>query len=693
MIELDNETIKQKKELLKKAEKTLKAEFVGIDDIIDGVLTNMRPWFLYPELQDRPMVITMVGLTGVGKTALIHRLTELLEIDGDMVYYNFAEIGELKSWEVEDTIEDMINNGKPNKVFVYDEFQYAATIDETGDEKDNKSGLKAFWEIMDSGILHHRVRIAEIRILKTIISYAVKIHERCPIVLSEGKWTNAEECIKCLTKEEAERYSRFFNMGLKTSTESEYYEPILGNFCETNEKDGLFLKRGFIDRMKPHYEHVYEHIDDLDFYKKICSKSIEELILFMDDLAKKIEKGYNLVFNKSVVFIMMNLDEAYEMSFNVNPDMLPDQFHKITKKLTIVDIKKALRKRFRNEQIGRMGNIFMIYPSFSEDAFRKIIDLLLNKYKSAVKSRWNLDIEFDDTIKDLVYKDSVFPTHGTRPIISSVHEIIKTKLPVVIDNMTEKGVENVERMFYSYDGENVNITSYNGDTVVCETAIPQPLRIENHRTSTDKDQQALIAMHESGHFVIYVKLHGRFPEKVCATTIDKETGGFMLRDDDEVDRISSKKDLLNNIKVSLGGYVAEKMAFGDDHMTCGASKDLDTATKIASAMIRNYGLGSSIGVTTYMISEQTNPGGLLINEDSRMRVNAEIDMLIRKSSQAVENVFNDPDWRKMLKETAKYLSEHTVLPKDKMEELYSLIPESKRTESDESFYRNAIDKF
>lgn len=64
---LETEEIKKKKQLLKNAEEVLKQEFVGIDNVIENTLLNMRPWFLYPELQDKPLVISLFGMTGCGR--------------------------------------------------------------------------------------------------------------------------------------------------------------------------------------------------------------------------------------------------------------------------------------------------------------------------------------------------------------------------------------------------------------------------------------------------------------------------------------------------------------------------------------------------------------------------------------------------------------------------------------------------
>ena len=699
---LENEEIKHKKELLKNAEKVLKEEFVGINDIIDGALLNIRPWYLYPELQDRPLVITLVGLTASGKTSLVNRMSELLDIKQDMVYFNFAEIGEMKSWEIEDTFEESIDNGIPNKMFVYDEFQYAATIDENGGEKDNKTGLKPFWELMDSGVLHRRISTYDIHCLRKLLDYAYRINKVCRINLVNGRWVNGEECLASFSPYDRDKFEQVFNVPRekkeKNDDGGEYksepvYNEQLGILSYDDSDVDIFIRNGYINKLTDMYEKVYRTIDAIDFHDMLCKFDFLELCAFIEDLIKKANKGYDMNFSKSVIFVLMNLDEAYEMSFNVNPDMLPDQFHKITKKLTIVDIKEALRKRFRNEQIGRLGNLFMIYPSFSEESFRKIIDLLLDRYNKTVKDKWNIDLEYDDSVKEIIYKDSVFPTHGTRPIISSVHEIIKTKLPLVVDNLGTNKVESVDRMVYSYVDGNVKVTSYLNDKVVGETVIKQNLRVDNHRNLEDKEQQALIAAHESGHFVMYAKLHGKLPEKVCSGTVQKDTGGFMLRDDDDADRIYSKEDCLNDIKVSLGGYVAEKLIFGDVKRTTGASDDLRKATTMASAIIRRYGLGNRPEVTTYMIAEQGTSGGMLINDDSKSAVNAEIRNIITLCMNEVENTFKEQHWKNMLKKSALYLADNTNMPKEKMEELYNEIPENIRIPLDESFYRNAINNF
>lgn len=63
----------------------------------------------------------------------------------------------------------------------------------------------------------------------------------------------------------------------------------------------------------------------------------------------------------------------------------------------------------------------------------------------------------------------------------------------------------------------------------------------------------------------------------------------------EKDELSwSKKQLLAKMDVCMGGRVAEEMVFGEDSITTGASSDMQQATKIARAMVTQYGMSDKV---------------------------------------------------------------------------------------------------
>jgi len=76
----------KKHRILQQAAKTLKKEFVGLNKVIDEIIGCLSPWHFFPELQESPVVVNLWGLTGVGKTSLISRLTESIHFD-DKTYY------------------------------------------------------------------------------------------------------------------------------------------------------------------------------------------------------------------------------------------------------------------------------------------------------------------------------------------------------------------------------------------------------------------------------------------------------------------------------------------------------------------------------------------------------------------------------------------------------------------------------
>lgn len=684
---IDFRLVTEKTRLLEEASIQLKKEFIGIDYQIDQVLDNLRTWYLFPELQERPMVISLFGMSGCGKTQLVKRISELLHIEEDYVYFNFARIEEMTSWEIEDNIEEEISNDKPNRMFIYDEFQYAATLDKKGQEKDKKSGLKTFWELLDTGIFHRRYSYREAKSLNRLLGYMQVIDREYPINIKECVWTNQKECLRDYNDYDIRELSTYFTINNHKEKETEY--PI----GHSRAKAETFLQESYYSMLYRFYISKYGDMTEIDFHNMVLKYDCREWMDLIKDCLKYYSKGYDMNFKQSVIFVIANLDEAYKVSFDVNPDMSPDQFYNITKKLTIVDIKEALKERFRNEQIARLGNTYVIYPSFSSESFRKIIDLYLGKYAEKVFNETGYTIEYDESINKIVYKEGVFPTHGTRPILSTIQEIVKSKLPFVVEKIYKEGIE-AEAIKYSFNRGYFYATILKEGKQVAKYKFKEKLKVDNLRESKNDDRQALVAVHESGHFVMYAKLYGKMPKMVCSVTADTKSEGFLMEDDDNDSRPKSAKEILNEIKIALGGYVAEEIVFGLEHMTCGASSDLKRATSLASMFVREYCLGDLKYVSTYLTEPDFTNCGHLVKEDDNKAVNDEIKKILNKCLSEVRATFGIYEWYKMLKGSAKYLASNSSLPKNKMLELYNGVSEKLRKDAIETdYYKNIVDKF
>ena len=69
--------------------------------------------------------------------------------------------------------------------------------------------------------------------------------------------------------------------------------------------------------------------------------------------------------------------------------------------------------------------------------------------------------------------------------------------------------------------------------------------------------------------------------------------GYTLKLPIEDKRLQSQREFLDDIAVSLGGFVTEKMMFGD--LTTGSSNDLQVATALARDMVTKYGMSENMG--------------------------------------------------------------------------------------------------
>ena len=719
-MEINKIDIDKKNKIIDNTILRLKNEFIGIDDQIEQIMEKVRTWYLYPELQTRPTIVGVFGMTGVGKTDLLKKIAKYLDIEQNFVYYNFAEINEMHTYEIEDSLNEELD-GTPNKFIVYDEFQYAATLGGNGEEKDNRSGLKTFWELMDSGVITTRTNFHDIRTISKCLYYLETIHNNKPIKVENGVWVNSEECLENFSNAMILEFLTFFNFKTKKVYKSEgNNDSVVGDGDEAPRK--IYRNQSDI-RINGYYESLeFENDEFIIRNDRICDivslkfkgdktatkvdcinfietlknlKTFDEIYDTLKNVFKEKMKGTILDLSQSIIFVVANVDEAYTLCDDVNPDMSADQFNKLTKKISIIDIKAALQKRFRNEQIARLGNSYIIYPSFSKQNYIDIIELYLKRYRDKVKKLFDLNISFTKEIKNIIYKEGVFPTQGTRPLFSTINDVVETKLALIIQNINEYNISSFDNIEYSFKKKNVVINVYNKGNIIHTFRYKIKLSIENLRIAKKDERQAITAVHESGHFVLCSALYNKLPEKVISQSTDKSVGGFVLRKLDDNDSGMTIQDVENEIQICLGGYIAEKLVFGDKFITNGACSDIKQATRIASKAIREWGFDGAPFFKSYMkstlpvhIVEMTGYALQDVNENYQEKILA----LLSNSYKKAEELLNTNEWKGMLKESAKYLSEHTEMPYKKMKEIYNKVSNSVKIQNNDRYYRECIDK-
>ncbi len=103
-------------------------------------------------------------------------------------------------------------------------------------------------------------------------------------------------------------------------------------------------------------------------------------------------------------------------------------------------------------------------------------------------------------------------------------------------------------------------------------------------------EKKITAYHEAGHALVASCLPDADPVHKISIIARGHAGGYTLKLPLDERRLMSRATFLDDIAMSLGGYVAEKEIFGD--ITTGPSNDLQVATSMARKMVTKYGMST-----------------------------------------------------------------------------------------------------
>ena len=550
----------------------LKTELFGIDDVIDRVIESMRAWYVLPDLINRPVIICLWGLTGTGKTQLTRSIAQKLGFYDRFVEVQmdgFSNGSGYRASSISSMLSDSgIKEGEPG-ILVLDEFQRFRTVSPKGEEV-KVERYQDVWTLLSDGRL------------PPVLSFMSNIE----YTMADSHYDQERE-----KPDDHESGNKRLTFKLKP------YEARQLKRC-------LKLKEPLMDIMAWSADQVQSHLH-----------------AFRQQTA-----AWETNYSKLLIFVAGNLDEMYDDTAKSVQDCDTDAdiFHALTKKLSIIDVKKALSVRFKPEQIARLGNEHVIYPSFSRATYQKLIQNSCAKYLKDIEQTSQLRFQLDPQIETEIYSNAVFPSQGTRPLFSSIHAILSAPLVSATLWAIEHGATAQDRPRVSLDHAKKNLLVQFRDH-----SISYPVRFELNQLKqrTDPDFRALLAVHEAGHGLLYGLLFRQPPQelKINVASFDGGYASYVPM------RVVSRQNCLDRICVGLGGRVAESMVFGEDAATTGAKSDLQKATVSASRFVRQYGFDKRLSRTDIAPTSDENS-----NTDIAL-TNAAIEaLLVEQYARAAE---------------------------------------------------------
>ena len=181
-------------------------------------------------------------------------------------------------------------------------------------------------------------------------------------------------------------------------------------------------------------------------------------------------------------------------------------------------------------------------------------------------------------------------------------------------------------------------------------------------------EREITAYHEAGHALIASVLPYADPVQKISIISRGRAAGYTLKLPDEDRRMSSKKEFLDDIAMTLGGYVAEEMIFDD--LTTGPSNDLQVIANLARDMVTKYGMSSKLGPIAF-----EGTGGRLIgggmSEDRgyslevAKQIDDEVTEIVETGKKRAKEILTTH--RKALDVVAKRLLEVETLEREEYE--------------------------
>ena len=178
-----------------------------------------------------------------------------------------------------------------------------------------------------------------------------------------------------------------------------------------------------------------------------ASHKVHELLLQVLEEGRLTDGKGNPVFFKDTIIIMTSNIGAREIS-SIGSTIGFGDVAKVTEHKKNIEINKAIKAKFKPEFINRLDAI-VYFRQLDKNDYMNIIDLELEKLNMYLKENDtgynNIILEFDDKIKEYIFKEGIDEEYGARPLKRSIERNIST--PLALDllrrDITNKTIVSV----------------------------------------------------------------------------------------------------------------------------------------------------------------------------------------------------------------------------------------------------------
>ena len=185
---------------------------------------------------------------------------------------------------------------------------------------------------------------------------------------------------------------------------------------------------------------------------------------------------------------------------------------------------------------------------------------------------------------------------------------------------------------------------------------------ERKSMAMDEQEKRLTAYHEAGHAICSLNVSETDPIHK-ATIIPRGRALGMVQQLPEKDQYSySRAKMLSRLIICMGGRAAEELKFGSEKVTSGASSDIAAATKLARAMVTEWGMSELLGPVLYAENSEEAFLGKSVTQNKNMSeetarvVDGEIKRLVCEAHEGALKILKDKkeEWERLSEALIEY---------------------------------------
>lgn len=240
----------------------------------------------------------------------------------------------------------------------------------------------------------------------------------------------------------------------------------------------------------------------------------------------------------------------------------------------------------------------------------------------------------------------------------------------------------------------------NGRTAVSQSDLFEAVEVvlvgkEKKDRIMSQEERKIVSYHEVGHALVSALQKDAEPvQKITIVPRTMGALGYVMQTPEEEKFLNTKKELHAMLVGMLAGRAAEEIVF--DTVTTGASNDIEKATKVARAMVTQYGMSEKFGlIGLESIQNRYLDGRSVANcgQETASEIDQEVMRILKESYETAKKLLSEH--RKSLDKIAAYLIEkETITGKEFMEifhETEGIDPEKKKEKTEERIAMNPVE--